>query len=76
MRILKNARIINYKRINNSSNGNPRYFVILSNDDESIEGNTQSDSACGYSLTNYIGKEVSAAYHYTDKGNIIIDSLV
>ena len=69
---LTNVRINNHKRLNSSINGNPRYSVSF---DNGITGKTPSDASLGYSLTNYIGKNIDVIYHVTKVGNIIIDDI-
>lgn len=73
--MLKNAHIINYKRIKNSKNGNPKYEIVATDGYHTIVGVTASDSMIGYTLTNYIEKEsVNIKYHIT-KNNTIIDDI-
>ena len=62
-----------YKRNNSSVNGNPCYWLRFENETECITGRTASDAQCAYSALNYIDRERVVDYHYTRKGNLIID---
>lgn len=64
--ILKNAKIVSLKRLNNSSVGNPNYLVTL----RTIEGDfltlkTSSNAGCVYELPNYENKEVELDIYLT-----------
>lgn len=72
--MLENAHIVNYRRIKNSKNGNPKYEIVATNGYRTITGITASDSMIGYTLTNYIGKTVNIQYYIT-KNNTIIDDI-
>ena len=65
-----------YERITNSRMGNPRYFVIIQNQEtgETIKGNTQSDAKIGYILTDYIKEPKIFTYHKAHN-NIIFDKV-
>ena len=64
-----------YKRLNNSVNGNPCYWLEFENDNAYLDGRTKSDASCGYSCLNWIDRERIVHYHYTRKGNLIIDRI-
>ena len=46
---LRNVRVVDTTRLNNSVNGNPRYIVTFDDGSEII---TQSDAAISYGITN------------------------
>ena len=64
-----------------STSGNPSYWVGFRTNDWLLIGRnasigyTASNAQCGYSATNFIGKEVVIEYHFTAKGNIVIDTM-
>jgi len=63
-----------YARLSASSYGNPRYFAHFTNErGEELEGKTASNAACAYGFLNDITQLRSITYHYTRKGNVIID---
>lgn len=64
-----------YQRLNNSANGNPCYWLSFENDKESLSGRTKSDAQCAYSCLNYPMRERIITYHFTRKGNLIIDAI-
>lgn len=64
-----------YQRLNNSTNGNPCYWLSFENDKESLSGRTKSDAQCAYSCLNYPLRERIITYHFTRKGNLIIDTI-
>ena len=63
------------ERINNSTNGNPRYFVIIETDDgEILHGNTPSDVS--YCYRNWDRSErITVEYHETKTGRIVFDHI-
>lgn len=66
-----------YESLKNSYYGNPRYYAHFSNDSgEELEGKTASNAACAYGFLNYITHPRTVTYHYTRKGNVIIDNIV
>ena len=73
---LKNAKLTNYERRNNSINGNPSYHASFSNGYDEVAGKTASDSKCGYTVENFMdGKNCNVTYHITRAGNMIIDKI-
>ena len=62
-----------------STYGNPSYWVEfypISNGMLGLcRGYTASNAQCGYTATNFIGKEVVIEYHFTRKGSLIIDNM-
>jgi hypothetical protein len=69
------ARFVCADRLNNSANGNPRYFVRFETlDGERIGGKTATDSMAGYSVRNWerFGRATVRA-HVTKAGRVIID---
>ena len=73
---LKNAKLTNYERRNNSINNNPSWYVWFTNDSDSISGKTASDAKCGYTVENFKdGKNCNVTYHITRAGNMIIDKI-
>lgn len=64
-----------YERKNLSVNGNPCYWLRVENKKECIEGKTGSDSSAGYNCLNYPERERIIEYHYSRKGNLIIDRI-
>lgn len=72
MRKLLEAVVVVEKieEVNRSVNGNPAYFVTTN----LFAGRTASDASCAYALgLHSIGRVYKAKYHYTEKGNLIID---
>lgn len=68
--------LTNYERCNSSIYGNPRYWGEFTNKaGESISGKTRSDASCGYGFLNQKDKKRKVCYHYTKKGNVIIDTI-
>ena len=66
--------LIRYERMNNSVNGNPKYYgVFEATNGEILRGTTGTDSACGYSFLNNQTAEKEIEYHETKTGNIVID---
>lgn len=70
----------NVERKGISVNGNPSYWVEFEPKYELpklifSKGYTASDSSCGYSATNFVGKECNIEYHFTRKGALIIDTM-
>ena len=64
-----------------STCGNPSYLVVFITNDSLLSelnasiGYTASNAQCGYSAPNFIDKEVVIEYHFTRKGNIVIDTM-
>ena len=73
---LKNAKLTNYERRNNSINGNPSYRASFSNGSEEVTGKTASDAKCSYTVENFSdGRYCDVTYHITAQGNVIIDKI-
>ena len=69
------ARFVCADRLNNSTNGNPRYLVGFETmHGEYIRGKTATDSMAGYSVRNWeqLGRATVRA-HVTKAGRVIID---
>ena len=79
-RLMATVIVKSVERKGISVNGNPSYWVEF-NPKYSLseigfsKGYTASDAQCGYSASNFIGKEVVIEYHFTRKGNLIIDTM-
>ena len=64
-----------------SSYGNPSYWVDFSTKDYRLcelnisIGYTASNAQCGYTASNFVGKECKIEYHFTRKGALIIDTM-
>ena len=76
--------VLDFKRLNNSKNGSPRYefrFLKLGdgfNRHEFIYAKTESDAMWVYALTPdrfMIGKEVDIEYRTTPTGRIVLENL-
>ena len=66
--------LIGYKRRNNSTNGNPKYYGVFENENgEILRATTGTDYACAYSFLNNKEKKRIVEYHETKTGNLIID---
>jgi len=77
------ATVLDFKRLDNSKNGSPRYeFRFLKLGDEFnrhgfIYAKTESDAMWVYALTPYdlVGKEVDIEYRTTPTGRIVLENL-
>lgn len=64
-----------------SVNGNPSYWVDFETKYNRLcefgyrRGHTASDSQCGYSVNNLVGKVCEMGYHFSTTGNLIIDDM-
>lgn len=63
-----------------SVHGNPSYWVEFEPKFKlsaiSVrKGYTASDSQCSYSACNFVGKDCRIEFHFTKKGNLIIDTM-
>ena len=68
--------LTNYTRCQNSIYGNPRFYGEFTSDSgDVLAGKTASDAACAYAFLNQKDKKRKVNYHYTRKGNVIIDSI-
>jgi hypothetical protein len=69
------ARFVYADRLNNSANGNPRYFVGFETmHGEYIRGKTATDSMAGYSVRNWEQSgRATVNTHTTKAGRVMID---
>ena len=62
-----------------STHGNPSYWVEFYPISYGMlglcRGYTASNAQCGYSASNFVGKECKIEYHFTKKGALIIDTM-
>lgn len=66
--------LIGHERMNNSVNGNPKYYGVFENEHGDIlRATTGTDVACAYSFLNKQDKSRVIEYHITRTGNVIID---
>ena len=60
----------------NSIYGNPSYWVEFAlKDGREFRGYTASDAQCGYIASNLVDRKCEIGYHYSSKGNLIIDTM-
>lgn len=72
--INQNLKLIEYKRLNNSYFGNPKYFCTFENENgEIIKGKTATNASVAYCITNFLNEFKSFVTHFTNNGNLIID---
>ena len=79
-RLMATVIVKSVKRKGISVNGNPSYWVEFEpkysrSEIGSSKGYTASNASCGYSATNFIGKECKIEYHFTRTGSLIIDTM-
>ena len=79
-RLMATVIVKSVERKGISVNGNPSYWVEFEPKYSLSElgfrkGYTASNAQCGYSATNFVGKECKIEYHFTRKGNLIIDTM-
>lgn len=60
--------------------GNPSYWVEFEPKYSLSEigfskGYTASNAQCSYSAPNFVGKDCRIEYHFTRKGNLVIDTM-
>ena len=68
------AKIIDVWHKSVSYYGNPSKWVEFETaNGDVMRGFTANNASCGYSISNYEGKECVITYHYTRNGNLIID---
>lgn len=68
---LVNVHITRTERLNNSTNGNPRFRISLSSDDLELGSyETSSDAACNYEISNYANSGKSFDAWLTRTGRI------
>ena len=60
-----------------SSYGNPSYWVKVATtkDGRQFRGYTASNAQCGYIVSDLVGKKCKIEYHYSQKGNLIINTM-
>lgn len=65
------------RRLNNSTNGNPRFLVELSDADTLTELQTKSDYMYNYNIENLDRKQCNCIieYYYTKSGNGKIENI-
>lgn len=70
------GKLTSYERMNNSVNGNPRYYgTFESETGDILKATTKSDESCGYSFLNNQEKNRTLQYHETKTGSLIIDCI-
>ena len=73
----KTIKVLDYERLNNSYYGNPCYYLFMeTTEGDFLRGKTATNSAAGYSDFSYFkyqGTHLKIKFHYTKKGNLIID---
>lgn len=79
-RLMDTVIVKSVERKGISVNGNPSYFIEFEPKYRLSEiglnkGYTASDASCGYSASNFVGKECKIEYHFTRKGSLIIDTM-
>lgn len=68
--------LTNYTRCQNSIYGNPRFYGEFTSDSGAVlAGKTASNAMCAYAFLNQKDKKRKVNYHYTRKGNVIIDTI-
>lgn len=68
------GKLVDYKRLNNSSYGNPAYYgTFESSNGLTISGRTASNAADAYGFLNNKDGLKLITYHTTKSGNIIFD---
>ncbi len=74
----ENLKIRLVERLKNSVYGNPRYALIVENENGDIlRGKTASNAMIGYELGwTSEGKTYKIAYHYTSNNNLIFDRII
>lgn len=70
------GKIVKTERLNNSTNGNPRWhFFLITSSDSIYEFKTRSDVSVGYLFKPYGVFNVAVDYHVTRSGNLICDDI-
>ena len=74
---MKTYKILHYERLNNSVNGNPRYSLILQDQEthDTISCKTKSDYAYNYGMFNKGYDFLTCELTYTKAGNCYIDKV-
>lgn len=75
---MKTFKILELKRRNNSTVGNPSWAIVaIDENGEQYEGRTKANAKIGYILAyQHEGKNMQLAYHYTKSGNLIFDRII
>lgn len=69
------ARLEAVERIGNSTNGNPRFLVVLTTPrGETFVGKTRSDAQFAYTMPT-IGAQVVCTYHVDQRVGVVVDDL-
>ena len=79
-RLMDTVIVKSVERKSISVNGNPSYWVKFEpkyslSEMKSNKGYTASDASCGYTATNFVGKDCKLEYHFTRNGALIIDTM-
>ena len=79
-RLMATVIVKNMERKGISVCGNPSYWVEFEPKYKRSEigfskGYTASNASCGYTASNFVGKECKIEYHFTRKGNLVIDTM-
>ena len=75
---MQHVVITSAKRITNSSNGNPRFELVLATEDGPLKLKTLSDAGWVYALpcaSELTEMEAFAEWHRTPTGRYVLDSL-
>ena len=75
---IKQFKIINIERGNNSYYGNPSYLLTLFDENNNLYyAKTASNASVAYDINNtWINEKKFLQYHITRKGNMIIDKYI
>ena len=76
-RLMATVLVTDVSRKCTSSYGNPSYWVGIAStkDGRQFRGYTASNAQCGYIVSDLVGKKCKIEYHYSQKGNLIIDTM-
>ena len=78
-RLMATVIVKSVERKGMSVNGNPSYWVEFYPISYWLlglcRGYTASNAQCGYVATSFVGKECTIEYHFTAKGNLVIDTM-
>ena len=76
-RLMATVLVTDVSRKCTSFYGNPSYWVEFTStkDGRQFRGYTASNAQCGYIVSDLVGKKCSIEYHFTRKGNLIIDTM-
>lgn len=72
---IKQFKIIDIERGNNSYYGNPSYYLALVDEDNNIRfAKTKSNASIAYAIDNtWLNTKKFLQYHITQNGNMIVD---